>query len=456
MSLSSLSFLGIYFPILLIAYYNPFFRSNSFRKIILLAASLGLYALCAPQYLFVLLGLIVVNYLFVCLADKLNNNLFRGIVIIIDASVLLFFKYINMLLPFVDTQSEFDKIAFPIGLSYFTFKAISYVVDSKELKDGKFIDVAIYISNFLTIVSGPLSTYVDEFGAIENRIKKSENEIFNGVERIIVGLAKKVIIADSLSVLANQCFAASELSVVLAWAGAIAYSLQLFFDFSGYTDIAIGTGVLFGFKLPENFNYPYMAESVSDFWRKWHMSLTKWFTKYIYISLGGSRVKTVTRHIFNLFAVWFVTGIWHGSSLTFVLWAMIYFVLQLIEKYTGWAVVLKKLHIGHIYTMFVVVIEWVIFRSSDIVSSFRYIKSLFMLNGNSFVTSTDIATIANYCIPFIFGIVFSTNIGMKIRNNIINKSCTSFVYSVALLVLFIVCIVLSISQGYSSPLYAGF
>lgn len=293
--------------------------------------------------------MILYNYYLVKLADTSGSRIFRILAIALDALVLLTFKYINAVLSFAFINDPVNRIAFPIGLSYFTFKAISYVVDSAEEKSGNLIDVAIYISNFLTIVSGPLSTYKEELPYIRKKVETKNESVYKGLERFVIGLGKKVIIADYLGVLVSQCFLSSDLSVLMTWTGAIAYMLQLFFDFSGYTDMAIGVGYLFGFKLPENFNYPYMASSISDFWKRWHISLTKWFTKYIYIPLGGSRVRTVARHIFNLFVVWFVTGMWHGSTMTFIVWAMIYFVLQLIEKYTRWSDVLQKIHLGHIY-----------------------------------------------------------------------------------------------------------
>lgn len=456
MSLTSLSFLGLFFPVLLMAYYNPVLKSNSFRKIILFCASIGLYTVCEPIYSLLLIMLIVLNYILVRISDKYSIVFFRGIAIIIDAGTLLLFKYINQFLAFGLLNKDVSTIVFPIGLSYFTFKAISYVVDSKEIKEGSFIDVAIYISNFLTIVSGPLSTYQQELPAIREKDSFSYDNAYVGIERFVLGLAKKVLIADNLSVLVNQAFAADDRSLIMAWGGAIAYTLQLYFDFSGYTDMAIGIGSLFGFSLPENFNFPYMATSISDFWKRWHMSLTKWFTRYIYIPLGGSRVKTAARHIFNLFVVWVVTGIWHGSNMTFIVWALIYFLLQMLEKYTNYADVLNKLHVGHLYTMVVVIIEWVIFRSSNLGAAWEYVKSMFMLTGNTFYSSYDLQTIAKFLIPLLLGVSFSTCIGLKIRVRVSKNICLNSMYNFILLTLLVVCIVIIMSKGYTAPLYAGF
>ena len=456
MSLTSISFIGVYFPLLLTAFYNPIFTKNQFQKFILLSASIGFYAFVEPFYVFLLIGIILMNYLLVKASDHSGRWFFRGLAIAFDAGILLFYKYINYFLSFGQLQTGFQSIAFPVGLSYYSFKSISYVVDSRYEKEGSLLDVALYISNFLTIVSGPLSMYEDELHAIRKKKTFSFDTAYKGIEKIIIGLGKKVIIADNLGKLANCCFLSGELSVVMAWAGAIAFSLQLLFDFSGYTDMAVGTGSLFGFELPENFNYPYMATSISDFWKRWHISLTKWFTKYIYIPLGGSRVKSVSRHLFNLFAVWLVTGVWHGSSMTFIVWAMIYFVLQALEKYTSLKRLISKIHLGHIYTMLVVILEWVIFRSESLSAAFLYIRSMFACNGNALYSLDELNTIQRFLVPLILAAVFSTFFGLKLKAFFKKNNSRQFFYNTGLLIMFVVCIIMIISQGYSAPLYAEF
>lgn len=300
MSLSSLSFIGIYFPILLICYNLPI---KGIRNIILLFFSLALYALGEFQYLFLLAFSIFINYLLVQMSFKKKRKEFKTIAIIIDALILLGFKYINSLFGLAGSDIS---VAFPLGLSYFTFKEISYVIDAREDDGSTFIDVALYIANFLTILSGPLTKFKEEL--IDSKSERV-SDYQRGFQRVFAGLFKKIVIADSLKLLVDSCFASSELSVFMAWCGGIAYSLQLYFDFAGYSDIAIGFGHFFGYHLCENFNLPYLANSISDFWKRWHMSLTSWFTSYIYIPLGGSRVNSSIRHIFNLFVVWLVTGI---------------------------------------------------------------------------------------------------------------------------------------------------
>lgn len=456
MSLTSLTYIGVYFPLLLIAYYNPFLKGNGFRKLLLLGASLGFYVFCEPIYVFLLIGMIIINYLLVKISHNYRKPFFRTIAIVIDAGILLFFKYINEFLAYGLINRNISSIAFPVGLSYFTFKLISYVADSKIEKEDTIIDVAIYISNFMTIVSGPLSFYDDELRTIRNRKKATLDAAYCGFERIAIGFGKKIIIADNLGKLANQCFLSKELSVVMAWAGAVAFSLQLLFDFAGYTDIALGTGYLFGFDLPENFNYPYMAKSISDFWKRWHMSLTKWFTKYIYIPLGGSRVKTVSRHIFNLLVVWIVTGVWHGSRTTFIVWAMIYFLLQAIEKYSKLSVIINRVHLGHFYTMLVVILQWVIFKSENLTAAFDYIRSMFACGNNVVFRLDDFENMRYYMVPFVLGIVFSTDVGRRFKSVLSRRVIGNWVYNIGLMMIYIVCIFIMISQGYSAPLYGGF
>ena len=456
MSITNISFIGVFFPVLLILYYNPFLKNNGFRKFILLCASLGLYAFCEPVYVLMLAAIIIINFSLVQAAEKKQRNLFRTIAVVLDVCILLFFKYINAFLAIGLLNGKISSIVFPIGLSYYIFKTISYVIDSKEHKEGNIADAAIYIANFLTIVSGPLSTYADELKSIRERKRFSLGTAYNGLERIITGFAKKIIIADSLGVLVTQCFASSDISFVMAWVGAIAYSLQLFFDFSGYTDMALGIGSLFGFSLPENFNYPYMARSISEFWKRWHMSLTKWFTKYIYIPLGGSRVNTAARHIFNLFVVWLVTGMWHGSSITFIIWAMMYFVFQVLEKYTRLAEYINRIYLGHVYTMLVVVIGWVIFKSENISAGITYLKSMFLLNANPFVSSGDMLIVSKYVIPLALGLVFSTTLAARLKKAILKNGFLSCLYHIGMIVLLIICIIISANKGYMAPLYAGF
>lgn len=439
MSLTSFSFLGIYFPLLLIVYYNPFFRSNNFKNIILLLASLGLYAFGEPIYIVLLIVSILINYIFVVVARKTNKAIFRYVIIAIDVLVLFFFKYNQ------------NNIIFPLGLSYFTFKEISFIVDStNQDKDSNLFECALYIANFITMSSGPLHFYNNELENIRNR----KNDVQKGLEKIIVGLAKKIIIADSITPLVNVCFSMTDRSLLMAWIGLISFALRLYFDFSGYSDLAIGVGYLFGYELPENFNLPYTAVSISDFWKRWHISLTKWFTKYLYIPLGGSRVNK-TRHILNLFIVWLCTGLWHGLNINFVIWAMIFFVFQTIEKYTNINEKIKKYHLEHFYVLFIVLISWIFFNTNSFQDAISYLASLFSFN-NGFITNNDLKIVGNYLIPLIVGIILSTNMVTLIKEKLKDDSKYNSLYHFILLILFIVSLVLMLGRGYTAALYAGF
>ena len=439
MSLTSFSFIGVYFPLLLIAYYNPVFKNNTFRNVILLLASLGLYTFTEPVYIFLLLVSILINYLFVYLVKRTGRKIFEYIVIGIDVLILFFFKYLN-------------KGTFPVGLSYFTFKEISYVVDSVNSdKEYDLMDCALYIANFITITSGPLAFFNDEIKDIGER----KNDLRKGFERMIRGLCKKVVIADSISPLVNICFMMNDRSLLMAWTGIICFALRLYFDFSGYSDIAIGVGHLFGYDLPENFDLPYCARSVSDFWKRWHMSLTRWFTRYLYIPLGGSRVSRY-RHIFNLFAVWLCTGLWHGSGFNFIIWGMIFFVFQTLEKYTGIDTILDRYHLGHIYTLLIVLISWVFFNTQSTGEALSYIRSMFVISDNGLIGTSDFMIIRNYMLPLLLGTVLSTRFALYLDKNIDSNRKMNSIYHIVLIMMFVVCLIVMLGRGYIAPMYAGF
>lgn len=457
MSMSGLSFIGIYFPILFIVYYNPFIRKRQFRNVILLLASLGMYAMAEPVYIVLLLGSIVLNYFFTWIAVKVDRKVLGTIIIVLDVAVLFFFKYINQILSaFLVNKSNLASIAFPIGISYFTFQEISFVVDSMKAKRmrSNLFETALYISCFWRIVAGPIGQYDDCVDEIRNR-EESADKIGYGLFRFALGLTKKIMIADSIQPLVTICFNGNDNSVAMAWAGAIAYTLELYVDFSGYSDMAIGMGSVFGFEVEENFNYPYTASSVSEFWRKWHISLTKWFTRYIYIPLGGSRVRSVSRHIFNLWVVWLCTGIWHGSSFTFIIWGMIYFIVQALEKYTGFNDEIARIHLEHVYTMLVVTLQWVIFNSKSVGAACMYIGNMFGIGASKLASLTDIKTIGGYAVSLIIAVIFSTPVG-KFAYSEGNSKKVNALMQVVVVITFAISVVMMLGKGYSAPLYAGF
>ena len=279
------------------------------------------------------------------------------------------------------------QIALPIGISFFSFQLMSYIFDiyyGNASAQKNPLNVALYISLFPQLIAGPIVRYQQIEDEIKDR-NESFNELTEGMRRFIYGFGKKVLIANFLAQIADNVFDfVDNPSVMSAWLGAIAYALQIYYDFSGYSDMAIGLGRMFGFHFPENFNYPYIANSVSDFWHRWHISLSTWFRDYVYIPLGGNRVSK-QRCFFNLLIVWLLTGIWHGANWTFVLWGLIYFAVLLIEKQTQFVQKLGVL--SHIYTMLIVVLAWVFFRSPDITSGCHYIGSMFGIGASGFADS---------------------------------------------------------------------
>ena len=315
---------------------------RKYKNLVLLAFSILFYAWGEPAFVLVMLLSIFINYLLGRLIDKYRNHdkALLWTSVLFNLGILFIFKYLCFTLQNISWLISKDfssiKIALPIGISFFTFQAMSYVIDVYKKKvqvQKSLFNLGLYIALFPQLIAGPIVRYETIEKKIENR-DENYDDFAEGTVRFIQGLAKKVIIANNVALVSDAAFETpiNELSTAFAWLGAIAYSLQLYFDFSGYSDMAIGLGKMFGFHFLENFNYPYMASSITDFWRRWHISLSSWFRDYVYFPLGGSRVDSKARHIFNLFIVWLLTGIWHGANWTFIVWGLFYFILLVIEK----------------------------------------------------------------------------------------------------------------------------
>ena len=391
MVFSSLTFLYIFLPLVLIL---NFLIQEKFKNALLLVASIIFYAWGGVSYTSLLIISIIFNYI----AGKLiagNNGraksrIYLTIGVIFNLGFLGVFKYGNFIIQNINVLLENTGISFsiedpgillPIGISFYTFQALSYLIDVFKRKtpvQNNFIDLALYISLFPQLIAGPIVRYNDIAGQLSKRQNNRANFV-SGIERFVLGLAKKVLIANQFALLADTAFsiAPQNLSTLIAWAGIIAYSLQIYFDFSGYSDMAIGLGRMFGFEFLENFNFPYIAKSIREFWRRWHISLSNWFRDYLYIPLGGNR-KGNQRTYFNLLIVFFVTGIWHGASWNFVAWGMMHGLFMIIEK-LGFDSLLKKVWrpFQHIYTLFVVMMAWVLFRADDFSHAWGYYKAMF-------------------------------------------------------------------------------
>ena len=378
MVFSSGVFLFAFLPCLLILYYCV--KALSVRNYILLAASLLFYAWGEPLFIFIMSAAIVINWLIALLMTS-HKKLWLIIAVCLDLSLLGVFKYASFIAANLGRELN---IALPIGISFFTFQMMSYIFDvyyGKSKAQKNLLYVALYISFFPQLIAGPIVRYNRIEGEISER-NENFNNFPDGVRRFIYGLGKKVLLANFLAVIADNIFTyIINPSVMMSWLGAIAYTLQIYFDFSGYSDMAIGLGLMFGFHFEENFNYPYIASSVTDFWHRWHISISTWIRDYVYIPLGGSRVSKA-RHILNIFTVWLLTGIWHGANWTFILWGLIYFIVLLIEKETR--IIAHMKIFSHVWTLLIIILAWVIFRSESVSQGINYISGMFGMNSNAF------------------------------------------------------------------------
>ena len=390
MLFSSVFFISVFLPAVLLLYY---LCPSGKRNYVLLFASYFFYAWGDAEFLWVMFLSILINYAGAlaldCLKRRTPRKLLLVLFVVLDLLPLLYFKYFNFTLRNLSACFGFEfrlrDILLPLGISFYTFQGLSYLVDVYRRNVAAQKDplkLALYITFFPQLIAGPILKYHEVERQIEARRETVDRFIY-GIRRFALGLGKKVVIANSLGFVADEIFATpvDMVGTSVAWGGAIAYSLQLFYDFSGYSDMAIGLGAMFGFRFPENFDYPYVSLSVTEFWRRWHISLSTWFKEYLYIPLGGNRVPR-WRNLLNLLIVFLATGFWHGAEWTFVVWGLFHGFFILFEKLTGFnkpggGVLSRLLHRG--YFLFVVVIAWVIFRSESLRDSFRFIRNMFGL-----------------------------------------------------------------------------
>lgn len=388
MLFSSLVFLFCFLPFATVGYY---LIRHELRNLFLLLVSLFFYGWGGIRYLLVMLGIIVVNYVGgVALEGFGKRKVVLWTCIVINLAVLGYYKYTDFLIGNCNMvfgcNLPLKHIVLPIGISFYIFQSLSYVIDvyrGAVSAQRNLLNFALYVSMFPQLVAGPIVRYSDIVGQLEKRITDT-SKIADGLRRFIIGLGKKVILANTMGEVADKVYASgtNDISLMIAWLGAIAYSLQIFYDFSGYSDMAIGLGRIFGFKFLENFDYPYISSSISEFWRRWHISLGIWFKEYVYIPLGGNRV-SVLRQCVNLVIVFFATGLWHGASWNFVAWGLwhgFFIVLERclkIQRDSKWKVVLS-----HVYVIFVFIVGWVFFRSDDFTMAVQYIGVMFGLKVN--------------------------------------------------------------------------
>lgn len=423
MSTTSLVFVFLFLPLSLALYY---LAKDETKEYVLLFLSIVFYACGSLKYLTIFLisicitiaiGRTMATY---TTKNKIITRFLLIIGIIYNVSILAYYKYFDFALStysdLTGTAVELKNFVLPLGISFFTFKAISYLADIYNqkivLRNDPFHD-ALYLSFFGQVISGPLSRYNDMTNIVASLKTKCDRfDLFSeGVYRFMIGFNKKVLLSNMLANITNEVFSApfESFSVGYAWLGSICFSLELFFDFSGYSDMAIGLSKMFGYNCPENFFYPYATESVSKFWRRWHITLGAWFRDYIYIPLGGSRVREI-RLAVNLLIVWILTGIWHGSAWNFVIWGIGYFIAIAFEKFSGLPDIIKSRMGRIIYRVGVLLFinfQWVIFRSSDLLNGLRFIKRMFICVNNPLADSRTLFLLKDYGVFIVVAIILS-------------------------------------------------
>lgn len=471
MVFSNSVFLFIFLPIVILGYY---LLRGSVRNYWLLFVSIIFYAWNRPSFTIILLGSIVLNYIGALVVEKVKTKresiIWLWITVGANLLLLFYFKYFNFTLDTINrifkSNIEFTEVILPIGISFFTFQGLSYVVDvyRKDVPAQRNVFIlGMYISMFPQLVAGPIVRYKDVCAEINYR-KVSLDDFTHGISRFIVGLFKKIIIADNMAVIANAMFDcdSSLNSVPLAWLGIVAYSIQIFFDFAGYSDMAIGLGRMFGFHFLENFNYPYISKSITEFWRRWHISLSSFFRDYVYIPLGGNR----KRAYLNVAIVFLLTGIWHGAAFTYIIWGIWHGIFNLLEKV--WKAHKKipesrnviVVTLKHIYTLVVVMVGWVMFRATDLSHGISYIKSMFGFCNPELAAYSVWFYLNKWTISIlVLALLMSTPLLKKLYEYIKTHICESVVlpmkYILLLLMLFL-CVLQVASNTYSSFIYFQF
>ena len=468
MTFSSVVFLFMFFPIVFLLY--AIIPNKTWRNIILVIASVVFYAFGEPVAVMIMLISIVFNYIFGIMATKDKyGKLAVFLAVLINIGLLIAYKYTGFFATVFNSITGLSipvpQIRLPIGISFFTFQGLSYVIDvyrDKKLVQKNLFYVLLYISFFPQLIAGPIVRYEDIAKQIEDR-EFSLDRITSGMKRFIFGLGKKVLIANQMGFVADAVFGfnASEVGMKAAWIGAVCYTLQIFFDFSGYSDMAIGLGRIFGFDFRENFNYPFISPSIQEFWRRWHISLSTWFKEYVYIPLGGNR-KGDVRTTINKLIIFFLTGFWHGANFTFIVWGMIHGLCQMLET---WQIIPTKKKwfkpIGHVYTMLVVILAFVLFRADTLTQGLTIIKDMFTFNVGVNAVNVEIYSLLNpLClIAFFFALVLSTPVFRMFREKV-EKGTKAVAYDyaayVGALIIFALSILSLMSSGYNPFIYFRF
>lgn len=482
MVFSSLPFMLIFLPAVLLIYF-VILRGRTARNVFLSIASLFFYAWGEPWFVLVMLGSILLNYCFGLLVGRHRENTRAAkaavaLAVVVNMGLLFVFKYLTFILTNIKAAGNFSfevpQILLPIGISFFTFQALSYVIDVYRGK-GKMqtnpLNVCLYVSFFPQLIAGPIVRYETVAEEIQNR-RENWADFTQGVSRFIVGFGKKVLLSNTLAVIVSGTFRVATasgglsgtdpatLSVGQAWLGGVAFALQLYFDFSGYSDMAIGLGRMFGFHFLENFDYPFISRSITEFYRRWHISLGTWFRDYLYIPLGGSR-RGELRSAFNLFVVWLVTGFWHGANWTFVTWGLFTFVFIMLEKYLRLHPFMQKYGaIGWLYTMVVFVCSAVIFNSPTLADSISYLGSMFGLNGNPLIDNTFKFYVSQNLVVICLSLIFATPVakyaGKLLQKRPVTARIANILYPVVMAGILVVSMSFLVKGVYNPFIYFNF
>ena len=468
MVFSSLTFLFVFLPIVLLIYY---ISPRPLKNFVILLFSLIFYAWGEPKFIFLIILSILINYIGALQIVKNSSDTEKRkfifiTLLLIDISILFFFKYYGFIISSIGSLFGIDlvirDIPLPLGISFYTFQQISYIIDvyTKKTKVQKnLINFAAYITMFPQLIAGPIVKYNDIESQLKNR-NENLTQFSSGVHRFIIGLGKKVLLANSIGAIWSEIkvIPLNEISILTSWIGIIAFALQIYFDFSGYSDMAMGLAKMFGFEFLENFNYPYISKSVTEFWRRWHISVGTWFREYLYIPLGGNKKGNLIQ-IRNLFVVWFTTGLWHGASFNFIAWGIYFGVILFIEKII-FKNILNKLpsFLCHIYTLILVLIGWVIFDMNTLSSAMEYISIMFGLSNNLVVDKLSLFILSNNIVILLIGIICSTtllpNVFKKLRCSL--KKSNIFIIISMYLIIFILSISYLVGESFNPFLYFRF
>ena len=424
MLFSSIPFLYYFLPCVLLVY---FLVPRRLKNTVLLLSSLFFYAWGEPRFVVFMLIAIVQGYVFGLLVEKFRNGrgarLCLALSAVISLGLLAYCKYADFFISSFNALTGLSipllKVSLPIGISFYTFQILSYVIDvyrGDVPAQRNFIDLAAYVAMFPQLIAGPIVRYSDIAAQLKERTHSMENAAL-GARRFILGLAKKVLLANVLYGLITTYKDSGEKTVLFTWLYAAAYVLHLYFDFSGYSDMAIGLGRIFGFHFEENFNYPYISSSVTEFWRRWHMSLGTWFRDYVYIPLGGNR-KGKARWLLNIFIVWLLTGLWHGAAWTFVLWGLFFAVFLTAEKLLYGRALAKTHVVKHLYVLLLVVVSFVLFDSATVSEAAGAIGALFGAGGLAGSNALSVYYLRSYAVVFLIGIVGATPLPARIAGKL--------------------------------------